>query len=166
MKSLLINILALSLLTLSSCGSEEKKEKGFQYDQPQKEAGTSTKSDSATDKPSERVNLEAKGIGPVDNLTLPNNFDPKMAEQGKLLFNTKCMACHQVEERMLGPKMSGILERRSPEWIMNIMLNPQEMLLKDPLAKELLAEFNNSVMIYQNLSEEDARAILEYLREL
>ena len=33
---------------------------------------------------------------------------------------------------------------RTPEWIMNMILNPTEMVEKDPLAKELLVEFNGS----------------------
>jgi len=45
-------------------------------------------------------------------------------------------------------------------------LNPTEMLKEDPIAKALLKEYNNILMINQNLSEEEARAIAEYLRTL
>jgi len=62
--------------------------------------------------------------------------------------------------------MQGIYERRSPEWVMNILLNPTEMLKKDPIARALLKEYNNIQMLNQNLSEEEARAIAEYLRTL
>jgi len=40
------------------------------------------------------------------------------------------------------------------------------MLLNDPIAKALLKEYNNMIMLDQNLSEEDARALAEYLRTL
>ena len=49
---------------------------------------------------------------------------------------------------------------------MNILLNPTEMLQKDPIAKALLKEYNNIQMLNQNLSQEEARAIVEYLRTL
>ena len=62
--------------------------------------------------------------------------------------------------------MQGIYERRSPEWVMNILLNPTEMLKKDPIASALLKEYNNIQMLNQNLSEAEARAIAEYLRTL
>ena len=49
---------------------------------------------------------------------------------------------------------------------MNMILNPEQMVKEDPLAKELLIEFNGSPMANQGLTEEDARAVLEYFRTL
>jgi hypothetical protein len=46
---------------------------------------------------------------------------------------------------------------------MNMVLNPQEMLQKDATAQELLAQFMTQ-MPNQNLTEEEARAVLEYFR--
>jgi hypothetical protein len=62
--------------------------------------------------------------------------------------------------------MKGIYERRSPVWVMNMLLNPAEMLKKDPVAIALLKEYNNIMMLNQNLSNEEARSISEYLRTL
>ncbi|MGB5315590.1 MAG: cytochrome c, partial [Robiginitalea sp.] len=59
-----------------------------------------------------------------------------------------------------------ILERRTPEWVMNMILAPEQMVKDDPLAKELLIEFNGSPMANQSLTEEQARAVLEYFRTL
>ena len=58
------------------------------------------------------------------------------------------------------------MKRRSPEWIMNMILNPQEMVEKDRCAKDLLVEFNGAAMANQNLTREQARDILEYFRTL
>jgi hypothetical protein len=49
---------------------------------------------------------------------------------------------------------------------MNMILNPEEMTKNDPLAKALLIEFNGSPMANQNLTEEEARQVLEYFRTL
>ena len=49
---------------------------------------------------------------------------------------------------------------------MNMILNPDGMLKEDPIAQALLKEYNNAIMLNQNLSEEDARAVAEYLRTL
>ena len=49
---------------------------------------------------------------------------------------------------------------------MNMILNPDVMVNEDPLAKDLLMEFNGSPMANQNLTEDEARAILEYFRTL
>ena len=62
--------------------------------------------------------------------------------------------------------MQGIYERRHPAWVLNIMLNPTQMLKEDPIAKDLLKEYNNVLMLNQNLSQEEARALAEYLRTL
>ena len=69
-------------------------------------------------------------------------------------------------KKLIGPAMSGIYERRSPEWVMNLLLNPTEMLKQDPIAKALLKEYNNVMMLNQNLSQDEARNIAEYLRTL
>ena len=71
-----------------------------------------------------------------------------------------------VDQRMIGPAMAGVYERRSPEWVMNMILNPTQMLKEDPIAIALLKEYNNAIMLDQNLSEEEARDLAEYLRTL
>ncbi|MEO2099797.1 MAG: cytochrome c, partial [Flavobacteriaceae bacterium] len=37
---------------------------------------------------------------------------------------------------------------------------------QDPIAKALLKKYNNVMMLNQNLSEDEARSIAEYLRTL
>ena len=48
---------------------------------------------------------------------------------------------------------------------MNMMLNPTEMVEKHPEVKGMLAEFLTP-MPNQNLTEDDARAVLEYIRQV
>jgi len=62
--------------------------------------------------------------------------------------------------------MTGIYERRSVEWVLNIMLNPDQMLKEDPTAIALLKEYNNILMLNQNLSDEEAKSLAEYFRTL
>jgi cytochrome c len=109
--------------------------------------------------------MSEKGIGPVSELIL-SDIDPQMVEEGKKIYESKCTACHNPTAKLIGPPQKGVLDRRSPEWIMNLMLNTQEMLDKDPIAKQLLKEYNNIPMTNQGLSYEDARKVLEYLRTL
>ncbi|MDG1761509.1 MAG: cytochrome c [Flavobacteriaceae bacterium] len=112
------------------------------------------------------IDLTNKGIGPVTHLEFDSIIDINLAEKGDKIFGAKCTSCHMEETRLIGPAMKGIYDRRSPEWVMNIMLNPTEMLKKDPVAKALLKEYNNVMMLNQNLTEVEARAIAEYLRTL
>ena len=110
--------------------------------------------------------LENKGVGPVINVILEDKVNISMANSGEKLFNQLCTSCHIINEDYIGPAMSGILDRRSPEWIMNMILNPIQMLEEDPIAIELLEKYNFEYMYNQNLLEEEAREILEYFRLL
>jgi len=112
------------------------------------------------------VDLENKGIGPVKSLTFDEAIDTALASKGENAFNQKCTACHMTNKKLIGPAMTGVFDRRSPEWVINFLLNPTEMLKQDPIAKALLKQYNNVMMLNQNLSEEEARAITEYLRTL
>ena len=103
------------------------------------------------------------GIGPITSIELPAHIDGELAEQGEQIFQTKCMACHRLDERYVGPPLRDVLGRRTPEYAMNMMLNSTEMVQKHPVAKELLAQFFTP-MPSQNLTEADARALVEYLR--
>ena len=109
--------------------------------------------------------MNNKGIGPVKSLTL-GPIDQVMAAEGQKIYQEKCSACHKPTEKFVGPAPKGILDRRSPEWVMNMILNPDKMVKEDPIAKQLLMDFNLAPMANQNLTEEQARKILEYFRTL
>ncbi|WP_103864588.1 cytochrome c [Aquimarina sp. I32.4] len=161
-------ILFLHILLLISCsGKQEKKE----------QITIGTKNSSIQEKPksskvtttilaSEKIDLKNKGVGPITSVELSSEIDQTMVDKGKNTFKKMCMACHKPSKKFIGPAPSGILKRRSPEWVMNMILNPTEMIEKDPIAKELFIEFNRSPMINQNLSKKDARDIIEYFRTL
>ncbi len=106
------------------------------------------------------------GIGPIKDLTLPAEINQDMVARGQEAYESKCTACHKAEKKFIGPSPKGILERRTAAWVMNMILNPEEMVQKDPLAKKLLIEYNGSPMANQNLTEDEARAVLEYFRTL
>ena len=153
-----------TILILSCGGKEEKKTESFTYEK--KEVKKETPKEVEVVPASKKIDLTNKGVGPITSITLDANIDQAMATHGEDVFKKMCTACHRTGKKFIGPAPNGILERRTPEWIMNMILNPEEMVQKDPLAKELLIEFNGSPMANQNLSEEDARAVLEYFRTL
>ncbi len=158
MKIKIFALLIASTFIFTSCGDGKKKEDVPAKEEPAKEEVTTT---------SEKIDLTAptldnKGVGPVKNLTL-DAIDEKLAEKGKELYKTNCTTCHKFKKKVVGPPLKGVTKRRSPEWIMNMMLNPEVMVEKDPVAKALLTEYL-SPMSNQSLAEDDARAILEYFR--
>ncbi len=107
-----------------------------------------------------------QGIGPVSEFKLPTSINQELALSGQEIFEAKCTACHKVDKKFIGPSPQGIMSRRNPAWVMNMILNPNEMVQKDPIAKKLIQEYNGSPMANQNLSKDEARAVLEYFRTL
>jgi len=105
-----------------------------------------------------------KGVGPVKQVKL-GPIDPTLAKQGAEIFEQKCSACHKLDERYVGPAQRGVTQRRSPEWIMNMILNPQGMTAENPAAQQMLGEYMTQ-MTFQNVTEPQARAILEYFRQV
>lgn len=141
------------MLSLASCGNGEKSKSEAPAAAQPKEKVEVASSDP----------MENKGIGPISSITL-GDVDQALVTEGEKVFKAKCTACHKISKKFVGPALKGITERRSPEWIMNMTLNPEEMIQKDPIAMQLLVEANGAPMANQNLTEEEARALLEYFR--
>ena len=152
--------LALAGLILSCGEKKEEKKEGFEMNRTKKEVKAEPVSEGVP------VDMNNKGVGPIKSVTFADEIDAELAAKGQKTFSTICVACHMAEQRLIGPALKGVFERRSPEWVMNMILNPDGMLKEDPIAKALLKEYNNAVMLNQNLSEDDARAVAEYLRTL
>lgn len=169
MKTMIKSMALLFALMLIGCGGkkEEKKEEGFSVQR--KKATTEQPAETSTTdevKPSERVDMTTKGVGPIKSVDLAPEIDQAMVADGKKVYDQMCLACHRIGKKFIGPAPNGVLERRTPEWVMNMILNPENMVKEDPLAKDLLQEFNGSPMANQGLTEEQARTVLEYFRTL
>ena len=110
-------------------------------------------------------NNEEIGIGPIETVKLDPTLNESMVNSGKAIFEQKCISCHKIDEKLVGPPLSGITKRRKPEWIMNMILNPVEMTQKNPAAQELYRQFLVQ-MTFQDVTQDDARALLEYFRSI
>ena len=150
--------MALGAMIASCGGKKEEKKDGFEVSR------TKTEDTKEQAKKGVPVDLDNKGVGPITSVDFSADINDEMAARGKKTFESICVACHMVDQRMIGPALKGVYDRRSPEWVMNMILNPDRMLKEDPIAKALLKEYNNAIMLNQNLSEDDARDVAEYLR--
>ena len=106
--------------------------------------------------PAVELPIETIELGPID---------AALATEGQGIYETRCTTCHKMEGRYVGPPLGDVAGQRKPEYIMNMILAPEKMLQADATAQALLAEYSVP-MTNQNLSEEEARAILEYLRQV
>ena len=149
------------LFVLAACGGEAPEER-----KTVKTPDAVTHTEPAKEEPAKIDPMSSKGIGPITEITLSETIDQGMVEEGKALFDANCGACHKTDKKYIGPAPKDILERRTPEWVMNMIMNPTEMVQKDPIAKQVLAEANGAIMADQNITEDQARKILEYFRTL
>jgi cytochrome c len=114
--------------------------------------------------PQDSASTPDKGIGPIKAMKL-GPLDQKLVNEGKPTFGTVCVSCHTLDKRSVGPPLGKVAKERTPEYIMNLLLNTAEMAQKDPNIKRLIVEYGVT-MPQPNINEKQARAILEYLRSL
>lgn len=123
------------------------------------------KQDQETHEQSEAPAVSDKGIGKFKDVPLDPKLNEQMVARGQSIFDVKCSACHKLtEEKLVGPGWKGVTARHKPEWVMNFVTNVEEMLNKDPKAQAQL-EICLVRMPNQNLTDEDARAIYEFMRK-
>ena len=147
-------LFVIAAVFMISCGGS---------DQASNESTEAPKSMVAEEKPVDP--MENKGIGPISSVVLASEIDTEMVGRGQVLYDAMCTACHKPDVNYIGPAPKGIMSRRSPEWIMNMILDPEKMVKEDPVAKELLKRYL-APMANQSLTEDEARKILEYFRTL
>jgi cytochrome c551/c552 len=106
-----------------------------------------------------------RGEGKFKDVDVSAKLDAAMAESGSKIYAVKCGACHKTSgEKLVGPGWKGVTERHAAPWIMNFITNTDEMITKDPAAQAQL-EICLVRMPNQNLSDADARNLLEFMRK-
>ena len=97
-------------------------------------------------------------------VTVTNPLNADWVSSGKNIYELKCQSCHRLtDEKLVGPGWKDVTKRRQPVWIMNMITNVDMMLESDPEAQKLLEQCMVR-MPNQNISKEDARIILEFMR--
>jgi cytochrome c551/c552 len=98
------------------------------------------------------------------DIQLTHPLNAQWVTEGKGIYELKCQACHKLtDEKLVGPGWKGVTQKRKPEWIINMITNVDMMLEKDPEAQKLLEECLVR-MPNQNLSQDEARKVLEFQR--
>ena len=98
------------------------------------------------------------------DITLATPLDQTMVTAGKATYELKCQSCHKLTtEKLVGPGWKDVTSRRKPVWIMNMITNVDMMLETDPEAQKLLEQCLVR-MPNQNLDKDQARQVLEFMR--
>ncbi|MCW3080534.1 cytochrome c [Segetibacter sp.] len=157
MKKLLVLCAFAATFLIYSCGGGEQK--------PAAESqvgNTSQSSDAGKENP---VYDPERGSGRFTNVEVADKLDPAMVTTGEKVYNLKCSGCHKLnDEKLVGPGWKDVTKRHKPEWIMNFATNTDEMIDKDPKVQVQL-ELCLVRMPNQNINDEAARGIYEYMRK-
>src|SRR4029453_13817259 len=98
------------------------------------------------------------------DITVTNPLNTEWVAGGKNIYELKCQSCHRLtEEKLVGPGWKDVTKRRKPVWIMNMITNVDMMLESDAEAQKLLEQYMVR-MPNQNLSKDQARQVLEFMR--
>ncbi|TYP94788.1 Cytochrome c [Fodinibius salinus] len=148
--SKITGLIVLTMALLIGCGKSSDSEKDSTDSEEEKQ---------------ELTDFEmTNGIGPVDEEITIEEIDTELAKEGMRVFDMKCGACHKLDKRYVGPPLGGVMNARTPAYVMNMILNPEEMLKKHPVAKSVGSEYPTR-MTNQQLTREKARAVVEYLAQ-
>ena len=86
-------------------------------------------------------------------------------EQGEAIFQASCQTCHTIGGGpTVGPDLQGVSENRDNDWLFEWIKQPDVMLAEgDPLATQLLEEFNNIPMPNAGLTDDEVLAVMAFL---
>ncbi len=155
--SFILPVSFAAVLFFASCGGDSGSK-------PTAGSGTTEQPKSMIEDPPTYDPNRGEGKFTADNVKL-GAIDDAIAAKGEAIAGTKCTSCHKLsEEKLVGPGWKGVTQRRTPHWIMNFITNPDPMIDKDPAVQAQL-ELCLVRMPNQNLSDDDARMVVEFLRK-
>jgi cytochrome c2 len=86
------------------------------------------------------------------------------ASDGAAIFNEKCAPCHTIGGgKLIGPDLKDVTKTRDAAWLERFISNPGGMLDSDPIAQQLLKEYNNVRMPNLGLPADEVGKIIVYL---
>jgi nitrate reductase gamma subunit len=90
------------------------------------------------------------------------------ASQGEELFNKYCMTCHSLTDKsMVGPGLGGVVEKRTPEWLVSWIKDPMAMVNGgDEQAVEVYNTYNQIPMPgFPQFADAEMTALIDFLAE-
>lgn len=90
--------------------------------------------------------------------------------QGESIFRTRCSTCHEIgrspdKTMKPGPNLLDVSDRRTHEWLVRWIQEPDKMLEeKDPTAIQLFESYNRLPMPNLRVSEHEAEMLLDFIK--
>jgi mono/diheme cytochrome c family protein len=92
-------------------------------------------------------------------------MDEALAGAGESLFKANCTQCHAINEKIIGPALKNVHERRSKEWLLKWIRNSQKLIQSgDEEAVALWQEYQKTAMPAYPFSDDEITSILSYIK--
>ncbi|HEX8529261.1 MAG TPA: PQQ-dependent sugar dehydrogenase [Cytophagales bacterium] len=116
----------------------------------------------ANDKPAGPVAAVGLTSPPGETGSYPT--DARVLARGRQLFETHCAACHNFNQKGIGPNLAGVTASAPPAWLARFVRNAPEVIQSgDQRAARLFAEYNQYMPPFTHLGDPDLQAILAYV---
>lgn len=114
------------------------------------------------------INLNVTGSDPATSVAITAGV-PRQQEidhPGQKIFKANCTPCHRIHQKLIGPALAGVLDRRDSLWVIKMIRNSSQLIASgDPTAAQLFREYNGLQMTsFTSFSDEELRSLLEYIK--
>ena len=102
---------------------------------------------------------------PIEKASTATFVDDPSNLPGQALFVKTCGGCHTVGKgRRVGPDLTGVTTRRTRDWLVSYIMEPEKVRAKrDPVAMSLAAQYPTVRMPNLGLSELDSGDVIAYI---
>ena len=96
---------------------------------------------------------KCEGVGPL-------------VEVGREIFENNCISCHAINEKVVGPALYKIGQRRTFQWLVQMTKYPQKLIDSgDPIARKQYLEYKQYMPNHDFLRDEEIFGIILYIEE-
>jgi glucose/arabinose dehydrogenase len=90
--------------------------------------------------------------------------DSATIAKGEVSFNKNCSGCHNFRQDGIGPKLSGLTEQVSADWIHQFIKNPKQAINdRDKRAEQLYNKYKVVMPSFETLSDNEMDEIIAFL---
>ncbi len=97
-----------------------------------------------------------------------NKLQASEIPTGQKLFSDECAVCHNPNIDLIGPKLKGVSDKRSTDWLIKMITNGDALRNSGDIVAILLYEnwSNINHPNYEHLSNNEVKLIIDYLKTL
>ncbi len=90
--------------------------------------------------------------------------NPVAIEKGNSLFALHCVACHNFNQDGIGPRLGGVTDMVSKDYVFKFIKNPQSIIQSgDNRAQSLFDKYHTVMPSFEHLPQDDIESLIAYL---